>query len=247
MRQDERRRGIVHVHTERSADGLLSVGEIARMCRARGLAFACIADHAEDLDEDAVASLVRECEEQSGDDFVLVPGLEHRFGQGVHILALGQKRPVRFDTRMDTLSALADECVLVAAHCTSRHDLPPRLLEMLSAVEIWNVSRDTRFLPKSGCFAAYRRWAGAYPSLYAIGGVDMHRGTEWGCEVVLEGACELTADAVLGRLRAGEFVTRGTFLSFGSRPTGGARGIAFAAGDALAGARDARNRVLSHG
>lgn len=245
MRQDGHPRGIVHVHTSLSGDGLLSVDVIARMCRSRGLAFACLADHAEDADEEHLGALVRECEELSGDDFVLIPGLEHRFQGGVHILALGQQRLARFGSQMDMFSALAGECVLVAAHCVNGCDLPPRLLEMLSAVEIWNVGRDTRFLPRSGYFAAYRQWALAYPDLHAIGGLDMHAGSEWGCEVVLDRECEMSPDAVLGRLRAGEFLTRGMLLSFGSRPTGGGvGGLAFAAGDALASARDARNRVL---
>lgn len=108
-----------------------------------------------------------------------------------------------------------------------------------------DVSRHTRFLPTTKCLAAYREWAGDYPSLFAIGGLDMHVGNEWGCEVALDRACELTSDAVLARIRAGEFVTKGRFLSFGSRPAGGIRGLAFAAGDALAGARSVRNRVLS--
>jgi hypothetical protein len=245
MRQTQRPRGVVHVHSTFSCDGLLSLGEIARICRERGLAFAALSDHAEDLDEETVSALVRGCEEHSRDGFVLVPGVEHRFERGVHILALGQRQLARFQSPIDTFSALADEgCALVAAHCATGHDLPPRLLEMLAAVEIWNVSRHTRFLPTTGCRAAYRQWAAAYPSLFAIGGLDMHVGNEWGCEVALDRACELSPDAVLARIRAGEFITKGRFLSFGSRPSGGIRGLAFAAGDALAGARNVRNRVF---
>ena len=248
MRQAECPRGIVHVHTSFSCDGLLPPGEVARICRKRGLAFAALADHAEDVNDDTMAMLVRECEHYSRDGFVLVPGIEHRFQPGIHILALGQRRLAHVQSPTEMFSALAAEgCVLVAAHCAADGDLSDSLLEMLAAVEIWNVSRDTRFLPTSRSFAAYRWWAAAHPNLYAIGGLDMHAGNEWGCEVVLDPHCEPTYGAVLSGLRQGQFVTRGSFLSFGSRPTGAMRGFAFAAGDALASARNVRNRVLCRG
>ena len=245
MRQAQCPRGIVHIHTSFSCDGLLPPGEIARVCKDRGLAFAALADHAEDVNDDTLAMLVRECEHYSRSGFVLVPGLEHRFQTGVHILALGQRRLTHAQSPAEMFSALATEgCVLVAAHCAADGDLSASLLEMLSAVEIWNVSRDTRYLPTSRSFAAYRQWAPVHPNLYAIGGLDMHSGNEWGCEVVLDHHCEPTCGAVLAGLRQGQFVTRGRLLSFGSRPTSAVRGLAFAAGDALAGARNVRNRVL---
>lgn len=245
MRQVERARGIVHVHTALSADGVLDVADIAAMCRERGLAFVAITDHAEDMTEHSLAALARDCEEHSRDGLVLIPGLEYRFRGGVHILALGEQRLDSRETTVESLDELVRQgCLLVAAHCAASEELPARLLEILSAVEIWNVSRHTRFLPAKGCAAAYRRWAQAYPDLFAIGGLDMHRGNEWGCEVVLDNPCELKAQAVLAAIRAGAFSTRGKLVSFGSRPSRGVRDLAFVAGDLLAGVRDARNRAL---
>jgi hypothetical protein len=215
------------------------------MCRQRGLAFAALSDHAEDVDESAMAGLVEACDALSHDGFALIPGLEHRLDSGVHILALGQKRLVAAGSPIHTLARLSSEgCVLIAAHCPARVELTASLLEMLSAVEIWNVSRHTRYLPTSGGLVAYRRWAEAYPNLFAIGGLDMHSGSEWGCEVALDRDCEITPEAVLTEIRKGRFCTKGRFVSFDSRPNGGVRDLIFAAGDALAGVRDARNRVF---
>ena len=245
MRKADCPTGIIHVHTAASADGLLDVDDIAQMCRDRGLSFAAITDHAEDMNEERMNALVRACDEHSKDSILLIPGLEHRYMHGVHVLALGQRRLIRTESALSLFQALLSEkCVLVAAHCAAHEDLPASMLEILSAVEIWNVSRHTRYLPISGCLNAYRRWAAEYPNLYAIGGLDMHRGHEWGCEVVLNRTCGLTEDSVLAALRTGEFITKGRLLSFGSRPTGGVRALAFTAGDALAGVRDARDRVL---
>lgn len=248
MRQVDCPRGIVHVHTTCSHDGLLEPGEIARMCRERGLAFAAISDHAEDMDERSTAALVQACADCSGDGFVLIPGIEHRFQRGVHILALGQNRFVGRASLMDTFQVLLSAgCALVAAHCRANEDLPVSLLEMLTAVEIWNVGRHTRFLPASGCMAAYRKWATEHGEMFAIGGLDMHAGCEWGCEIVLDGAYEASGHAVIDALKAGRFSTQGRFVSFGSRPARGFGEIIFAAGDALMSVRDIRNRVLCRG
>ncbi len=248
MRKADRPRGIVHIHTTYSSDGRLTPADVAGLCRERGLSFAAIADHAEDVDAAALSRLVRDCEEQSDDGLLLIPGLEHRYQRGVHVLALGQDRVVNGESRLDALMTLATAgCGLVAAHCVVGDHLPDSLLQMLTAVEIWNVSRHTRYLPASGCMAAYRRWATKYPRLYAIGGLDMHVGCEWGCEVEIQGPCGLTINDVLAALKRGRFSTQGRFVAFGSRPAGGLRGVAFAAGDALVGVRDIRNRVMCRG
>jgi len=245
MRQASSARGVIHVHTEFSFDGALDAARIAEKCRERGLAFAAVADHAESMDSKQLDRLVGECRANSDSSFVLIPGLEHRYRHGVHILALGQSRWTTEPSTVDMLSSLADDdCALVAAHCASPHDLPPELLEILTAVEIWNVSRDMRLLPTSRHLPVYQHWAARYPNLYAVGGLDMHKGNEWGCEVVLDSPCEASTGAVLERLKAGRFSTRSRLLSFGSRPAGGVRNLAFAAGDVLVAARDLRNRVF---
>lgn len=238
-------RGIVHVHTGFSFDGVLQPQAIARKCRDRGLSFAAIADHAESMTERHLEQLVAECAESSDSNFTMIPGLEHRYRGGVHILSLGQSRWVTATTPRELLQRLADDGVaLVAAHCSSPADLPAELLEILTAVEIWNVSRDTRLLPTTRQFLVYRKWAKTYPALYAIGGLDMHKGIEWGCEVVIPGQSGLTAESVLQSLRAGQFYTAGRLLTFASRPAARGRNIAFAAGDALVGVRNLRDRVL---
>lgn len=245
MQQAGQARGVVHIHTEMSFDGVLQPVTIAERCLQRGLSFAAIADHAESMTGVLLERLVEECRANSDSGFVMIPGLEHRYKHGVHILVLGQTRWVSAPSTLGLLRELAEDgCVLVAAHCASAADLPPELLEILTAVEIWNVSRDTRLLPTTRQVGVYKKLAESYPNLYAIGGLDMHKGTEWGCEVVLNELGETSAAAVFDCLRSGDFSTRSRLLSFGSRPAAGAMSLAFAAGDALVGVRDLRDRVL---
>lgn len=246
MRQDARSRGVIHLHTSFSFDGSLSPARIAALCRDRGLSFAAIADHAESMDEDSMRRLAGECEEASGEDFVMIPGLEHRFRRGIHILAFGQRRLVPARNLAEMFEEIhADGCVLVAAHCTSAGDLPRELVEILTAVEIWNVGRDTRVLPTSRQIPVYRRLAKAYPWLYATSGLDMHKGNEWACETVLDPPCEASDTEVLDRLRQGQFATESRWYSFSSRPAGGYRELAFVAGDVVYGIREVRNRLHS--
>ena len=245
MRQACSARGIVHVHTEFSFDGSLEPAAIAEKCQGRGLSFAAIADHAESMNPERLGRLVQECRSCSSPDILLIPGLEHRFRNGVHILALGQRIWRDAASTIDLLNVLAqDGCVLVAAHCTSALDIPSELLRILTAMEVWNVTRDTRLLPTSRYIPVYQKMAETYPNLYAIGGLDMHKGTEWGCEVMMDLQSELSAQTVFSALRNGQFTTRGRFLSFGSRPAGWVKNVGFVVGDALAGARHIRDRVL---
>lgn len=245
MRQAGGARGITHIHTEFSFDGTLGLAALAEKCRRRGLAFAALSDHAESMNETLLERMVEECRECSDSDFVLIPGLEHRYKRGIHILALGQNKWIAGESLDEMLMELADDgCVLVASHCVSPADLPPELLEILTAVEIWNVSRDTRLLPTATQVRVYKKWAESYAHLYAIGGLDMHKGAEWGCEVVLESSGAPTPAEVLRHLTKGRFSTRSRLFCFGSRPAAGVPDVAFAIGNALASVRRLRDRVM---
>jgi len=244
LRQPQHARGIVHVHTDLSHDGHLTPARIARMCMDRGMCFAAISDHAEDITSDSMELLVRECNEQSSDKFTLIPGLEHRFALGIHIVVLGQRRLTPPAPILDTLKRLADDgCILIAAHCANSAHIPPDLLRILTAIEIWNIGRDTRYLPTSASVRAYMDCIRAKSDLLAIGGADMHIGREWGCEIILRTPCGADQNAIITQLRSGSFITRGRFVTFPSRPTGRSRLLIFRAGDALARVRSVRDRA----
>lgn len=242
MRKTRCVRGIVHVHTAGSRDGFLSPWEIADMCEGQGLSFAAITDHVEDMTPSSMERLVADCAEHSQRGFVLIPGLEHRFARGIHILSLGQYELTPPGKIIQTLRLLANQDgVLIAAHCKNSRDIPGELLELLTAIEVWNIGRDTRYLPTSAAIRAYFRCLPNKPDLLAIGGLDLHRGREWGCEVMVYLSDECSPDAILSALRRGDFATTSRLFSFSSRPSRTTGILAFRVGDVLSRIRSIRD------
>lgn len=241
-------RGIIHVHTTHSHDGILSPEKIASLCKARGLNFAAITDHVEDMDENSMQRLVIECDKYSDGSILLIPGLEHRTSHGIHILALGQRKLVPRTSLTEFLALLAKEhgCVLIGAHNYSCDNLLGDSILQLHAMEIWNISRDTRYLPISAAFRAYKCSRSYKPDMMAVGGLDMHRGHEWGCQLRLYNCHSLTIEDVLSSVRRGDFLNRGKFVSFSSRPGLGAfRALVAKAGDTLIHIRKVRDLALA--
>lgn len=247
MQEAQPLRGVAHLHTVFSHDGALTPSRIADMCAARGLSFAAISDHAEDMDEGSMAELVRQCKACSGPGFALIPGLEHRLVDGVHMLALGQRRLLEGCGGMDLQEWLAREgCVLVLAHCNDCGKVLGDMVRSIHALEVWNVAHDTRYFPTSGGAHAYRCCTGLNPGLLALGGLDMHTGREWGCELVLDGRCPVRPQDILRKVCRGEFTNRGRFVSFSSRPGfRGVNSILSKAGDTLVRVRDIRDLALA--
>src|SRR3990172_6112768 len=82
-------KGIIHVHSDFSRDGLCSIADLADFAREAGFQFVGLTDHAEDLSPEDMESLRRECEKHSERSFVMIPGLEFRCSDDIHILGLG--------------------------------------------------------------------------------------------------------------------------------------------------------------
>ncbi len=82
-------KGIIHVHSDFSRDGLHSVADLAEFARQSGFRFVGLTDHAEDLSEEHMQSLRQECEKHSDESCVMIPGLEFRCSGDIHILGLG--------------------------------------------------------------------------------------------------------------------------------------------------------------
>ena len=244
MQKTRQIRGVIHIHTACSRDGFLSTLEIADMCEAQGLSFAAITDHAEDMSPDSMTKLAAECSEHSRRDLLLIPGLEYRFAHGIHILVLGQREFVPPEPVIPSLQQLSNQgCMLIAAHCRNSRDIPDELLESLSAMEVWNIARDTKYFPTSTAIRAYFRCLSRKPDLLGIGGLDLHRGREWGCEILLDVSGIYEVSAVLSSLHQGKFITSGRLFSFSSKPSHTTDMFAFRIGDAVARIRDVRDAV----
>ncbi|MCL5105166.1 MAG: ATP-grasp domain-containing protein [Armatimonadetes bacterium] len=201
--------GIMHVHSDYSVDGSLTISEIRDYCLGSGLAFACITDHAEDVSPVQFERLVRECEDASDDLFDALPGLEFPVGKA-HVLALGLWTAPRAACGLPALrEAKGNGALIVLAHPRfGGSDISPDLLDVLDGVEVWNGRYDGGFVPDPDVLRLHQQLAARKPTLVAFGGCDLHDREQRGIiRMVIR--TSIAPSDILSTLGVGRFETRG--------------------------------------
>ena len=212
--------GIVHVHSEYSHDSRDSVASLREHALARGVGFIGLADHAEDLDADDYAALRRDCEAASDERVRIFPGLEFRFPgfKGLHLLALNLRQWITPGTPAEFLamtSGVAD--LTISAHpVLYRYRMPEEVRAGIDAVEVWNASYNTRYLPDPRAIRLLFDILRSRPEVVAIAGLDQHDAqNDRGARVILHQA----EPDPLAAIRAGRFVNRGVTMGFDAHAT----------------------------
>lgn len=212
-------KGALHVHSELSHDGLLTIAELAGFYRGHGFDFIAIGEHSQDIGQEKAELLIDSCRKVSSDSFLAIPGIEYTCAiPGMHILGVGavgvteDRDPVRACRLIHEYGGWA-----VLAHpkrfgwtCASE------VVKEIDAVEVWNVGYDGKFLPPAPAIRALREMRAINPKLLAVGSHDLHRQPgfyDLGVEMEVD---SLGANSVLDNLRKGNYVMRSRFLDFDS-------------------------------
>ncbi len=212
-------RGIIHVHSHFSTDGLCSIAVLADFARDSGFQFVGLTDHAEDLSLEERESLRRECEKHSDESCVLIPGLEFRCGDDIHILGLGitddmgSTDPVAVAMQIRGLGGLA----ILAHPGRNGYQCPRKLCSVLDGIEIWNAGYDGRFVPPLANLRLLQEARDFNPSIFGFGGTDLHwldRPPGVVLKLGVNGTAGLNARVVLQHLRSGGFSVCGRYMSF---------------------------------
>jgi hypothetical protein len=206
------RLGVVHVHSAWSHDSNDSLEALHEFARVRGIRFVGLTDHAEDFDAARFRAYHLACQAASSSVVALIPGLEYRFAghKGLHLLALGLSQwmapttPAEFIEQAGRVARFT-----IAAHpVLYSHALPPAVEQGIDAIEIWNASYNTRWLPDPKAIALLRRIRRARPEVTGIAGLDQHDArNDRGTRVLL-----FRADPALdplAELKAGRYVNLG--------------------------------------
>ena len=181
----------LHIHSERSPDGVMALEEIVSLAKARGLDGAAVCDH--DL---ALA------DPPEFGDFLLIPGIEVSTQLG-HLLGLFVAGPV--DTR-DFFQAVeiihGQGGLAVLAHPFEHSRDGARLapaVPLLDGIEVWNSRADRNIHDANALAASFARVC----RLPAFGGSDAHCPQEVGGGYTIVEADELSLEAVKAALRTG--------------------------------------------
>ncbi len=212
--------GVVHVHSDYSHDGMDSLATIRNRAVVAKIGFVAMSDHAEDFDAARFSEFKAACAALSDARVVLIPGLEYRFAhhRGLHLLALGLERWIMPVTPEDFIADVTRIAGLtVMAHpLLTRYRMPHAVRERIGAIEVWNATYNTRYLPDPRAIALLHDIQEDRPDIVGLAGLDQHDGAnDRGTRVVLTDPADLAAP--LKALRAGRFTNRGLTLSFGAR------------------------------
>lgn len=126
----------LHVHSQRSVDGCMSIPDIVTQARQRGLQAVAICDH--DIALETVPQY---------DDFLIIPGIEVSTERG-HLLGLFITEQIstnRFDEAVHRIHALGGLAVIAHPfeHSRDMHRLDD-VIDQLDGIEIWNGRADRK-------------------------------------------------------------------------------------------------------
>ena len=211
-----RRTGIVHLHSDYSSDGFDTLELLRDVAIRRRIGFVCLTDHAEDLDAPLFRSYQAHCRKLSDDAVRMIPGLEFRFDgyRGLHLLALGLREWVEPDTPEAFLRDAAPKAgfTIMAHPVYPDYQAPDCVLNGIDAIEVWNASYNTRYLPDPRAIAMVRQGRRRRPELLGTAGLDQHDArNDREVRVVLDHGAE---DDPLAALRAGRFTNVGRTMRF---------------------------------
>lgn len=211
-----RRTGVIHIHSSYSHDCRDSLERLREFALERGIAFLGLTDHAEDLGAERFDTYVRHCGAVSDAQVAIVPGLEYRFDgfPGMHLLALGLTRWVAPRTPHEFIHQARDAATFtIAAHpLLANYRLPEVVSQGIDAIEVWNASYNTRYLPDPRAIRLLHAIRRTRPDVVGTAGLDQHDcGNDRQVRVVVDGG---VGDPIAA-LKAGRFTNQGPTMSFG--------------------------------
>jgi predicted metal-dependent phosphoesterase TrpH len=218
------RRGIIHVHSIFSYDGVHTLDELATFGRKCGYSFIGVTEHSDTFDHAKMALFVEECRRLSDEEFLVIAGIEFSCAGNLHLIGLGisqfssEKDPVLLARFIRAQGGLA----VVTHPSRYGYQIPPLLVGEIDGIEVWNASYDSRFVPDRRVIELWRRLRRDNGALTGFGGQDLHRITRSRhVTLAVAGNGELTADWLLGQLRERTFIVSNRYLRIGSeRPPG---------------------------
>lgn len=209
------RLGVIHVHSEYSHDGLDSLERLREFALERGISFVALSDHAEDLEAESFATLVKRCDELSDDLVTLIPGLEYRFAgyRGLHLRALGLRtwsEPTVPDDFVAETAPLA-EFTVVAHPLLARYRVPEEIRDGIDVVEVWKPRITRATCPIRARSVCCTRSAAAGRVWWVLPDSNQHDARN---EREIRVLLKAPSARPLAELRAGRFVNVGRTMRF---------------------------------
>ena len=168
-------KGAIHIHSTYS-DGEFTLEELREVLVGEGCTFLCVADHAEYFNTHKLREYVAHCTALSDQRFLIVPGLEYRSHEGMHILGYGMTTQVATTDLQKIIEGIEKEGgVPVIAHPKeSMFGTIESLRSLPKGIEIWNSKYDGQYAPRPATIALLQRLKQRKPDIQAFYGQDLH-------------------------------------------------------------------------
>ena len=207
-------KGAAHIHSSLSYDGTMSVEELSSFFKSRKFDFVLITEHAENVSDGNMDKLIGECRRLSSPEFLIIPGLEFRCRDDLHILGFGIERTLESDDPLKVIRHISQQGgVAVLTHPTKKNYCLDRTwVEGLDGVEIWNSAHDGKFLPQVEPIRMFEKLAESNPQLKPFAGMDLHQKKNYYDLALRIRQNDLEPDQILKRLKRGDFTLESAFF-----------------------------------
>ena len=215
----KRIRGFIHIHSSISYDGCIPLENLASTFKAAGFSFAIITEHNDGLTTHHMDRINQKCAMLSSREFILVPGIEVRCNNNVHLLTIGHAS--MFYENIDITDAIREAkkrgVITILAHPAKYWRPDDEVFSLLDGVEIWNSKADSRWYPRKDLINLIKILRTKGRNIYGYAGLDLHRlghsNAPW-IELILED--ELTAEKLFTELRKGQFFLKSSVITIPS-------------------------------
>jgi hypothetical protein len=210
-------RGAIHLHTNLSHDGTLTLQQLADFLKSKGHSFAAITEHSYDINQQSIDELARECERLSTPAFLLIAGIEFRCHDNIDILGYGVTQTCDSIDPATIISHIQNNGgVAVFAHPTVRdYPIDKEWVKLLDGAEIWN-RQEGKFLPQVVSMKRFRLFKSWNPKLLAFCGMDFHRKVSYYPFATIVTAERNDKAAILAALKSGNFIAESSYFNVGS-------------------------------
>jgi len=214
MMKHRKLKGAAHIHTSVSYDGIMSVEEISFFFKKKKFDFVLITEHSENVSNGVMNKLIDECKRFSSSEFLIIPGLEFRCRDDLHILGFGINKTLESDDPLKVIHHISQQGgVAVLAHPTKKnYALDGMCIEELDGVEIWNLAYDGKFLPQAKSIRMFKKLTKQNPDLKPFASMDLHRKESYYDIAIKIERNTLNQNQILKDLKKGKFTLESPFF-----------------------------------
>lgn len=214
MMRPRKLKGAVHIHTSVSYDGTMSLKEISSFLKKKKFDFVLITEHSENVSNGVMDRLTEECKRFSSSEFLIIPGLEFRCRDDLHILGLGINKTFESDDPLKVIQHINQQGgVAILAHPTKKnYNLDKAWIKKLDGAEIWNLAYDGKFLPQAESIRMFEKLVEQNSRLKPVVGMDLHQEKNYYDIALRIERKNLNQNQILKDLREGNFTLESTFF-----------------------------------